>query len=1017
MVYVPTLPENFMRRGLFLVFAMMCFAFANATASAQDDAAVREIYSQIAGKRAEIAAAENEITSATNAVVEAETEVATARSQLSTAESERRRAQDRSLSSLSAASYLSGSQEALNSLRQELSSASSEAERNRLRAQIRSLSEQLDEEAQRYARASNLRLEDINRTVEAVERARQQLRTAEQRLEAANGSVSRTQDRAQALQEELGQLLERAAAVSETEAPGFLQSVRVTQDGNEIYRASWQDNTEAYELLLALIRDLETQLSGLNDIEAQLRQERVVYQRTVNTAVNELPGLREELEWNDSVIYWSDNLYNLGQVLLLVASPASIVQGVYKGTTTMLAVAADEGLVVTRMAIGRFIARETVRQTALNVGLTIGPSGLPNILEWPAYARRVQVFFGSTAQLRSAELMLAQASRLAEPTAALLSGYQMYSGASSAADGSLFAHSRQERYNDADQRRFDERMRRAVRRVEAYNTDVLDFTASINARRQYEMQASAIAGWALEDLNSAIRDRENSWARTLLVGHIWETNADIAMAYDLAQIRYWESMRDGYRHFVSMVDDDLERLQALRRTTTDRVRELREELPGAAVREMVVHVNNRLVVRGSGEARIEVEFTQPLADPPTVQIGGGPAVAVNNGPVGNGLPLPDIEGAVLANMSGAGISWSGTFALRPLRGLVNSGEPLPVGVLAIDAAGRLNDADPRTAARTNAGGYWTYSEEARGAPNSGLGGEDRWHELNATQTGGTSYMFVVDASGSMEGEGLENVRRSARSFLASMNDRDEIAVYAFFSCGDVRLLQDFTRDKSQVLSVIDGIQHNSSTALAEAISLAGDYLLEAAHFDRRSLIVLTDGEQTCEGGNPEQAAARFRDRADILGDISNSHADGAEHSTSDAAPSETPQPAEEQIVEVQPDERVAWRVEQTGRGELPTFVLVETRFREWGRDNECAAQVTENKFYTYYGQTSTADGETRRSFGQNQRAFSSDTLDFAMCIRSQSGMDRIRSEWAQLSGSDYQSARAEAQRLAFEALD
>ena len=248
-----------------------------------------------------------------------------------------------------------------------------------------------------------------------------------------------------------------------------------------------------------------------------------------------------------------------------------------------------------------------------------------------------------------------------------------------------------------------------------------------------------------------------------------------------------------------------------------------------------------------------------------------------------------------------------------------------------------------------------------------------------------------------------------------MEDADEVAVFAFFDCGNIQLLRDFTRDKAMVLQTIDGINHASGTPLAAAITTGGNFLLESAHYDRRSLIVLTDGEESCSG-DPQAAAAQFRSEANLLGDIGNSSAetDPGEREDEPAEPPE--QDEEEEVVAVQPDERTAWRVEQVGSQSMPTFVLIETRFREWGRDNECAAQVTEQRFYTYYGASQAADGTERRRFGVNSTPSSSDTLDFALCIRGQAGMDRIRSQWADLSGSDFEAARSSAQQQAYRAL-
>ena len=79
--------------------------------------------------------------------------------------------------------------------------------------------------------------------------------------------------------------------------------------------------------------------------------------------------------------------------------------------------------------------------------------------------------------------------------------------------------------------------------------------------------------------------------------------------------------------------------------------------------------------------------------------------------------------------------------------------------------------------------------------------------------------------------------------------------------------------------------------------------------------------------------------------------------------------------------------------------------------------MTERKFYSYYAQSERPDGEVVRRFGVNERAFSSDTLDFAMCLRGRAGMDQIRSRWANLNGTDFEAARSDAQARAYQAME
>jgi hypothetical protein len=128
---------------------------------------------------------------------------------------------------------------------------------------------------------------------------------------------------------------------------------------------------------------------------------------------------------------------------------------------------------------------------------------------------------------------------------------------------------------------------------------------------------------------------------------------------------------------------------------------------------------------------------------------------------------------------------------------------------------------------------------------------------------GTSYVFVVDGSGSMnDNNRLASVKRSAQGLVSNMRTDDEVALYEFKSC-NVHLLVPFTQDKKLFLEALRGIRASGGTSLASGITQGGNYLLKNALNLKKSLIVLTDGEESC-GGSPEAAVAQFQEQLTLM---------------------------------------------------------------------------------------------------------------------------------------------------------
>ncbi|MGG4169105.1 VWA domain-containing protein [Rossellomorea vietnamensis] len=131
----------------------------------------------------------------------------------------------------------------------------------------------------------------------------------------------------------------------------------------------------------------------------------------------------------------------------------------------------------------------------------------------------------------------------------------------------------------------------------------------------------------------------------------------------------------------------------------------------------------------------------------------------------------------------------------------------------------------------------------------------------------TSYMIVIDASGSMSAnDRMERAKNSAEQFLDSIKGKNiEIGLIAFYGCDDIRVLQGLTNDVDEIRQPLRNIQPSGSTPLAASITYGGNYLKENGIGDKGKLLVYTDGEDSCGGDYQESKAAISGLEFDIWG--------------------------------------------------------------------------------------------------------------------------------------------------------
>jgi len=107
-----------------------------------------------------------------------------------------------------------------------------------------------------------------------------------------------------------------------------------------------------------------------------------------------------------------------------------------------------------------------------------------------------------------------------------------------------------------------------------------------------------------------------------------------------------------------------------------------------------------------------------------------------------------------------------------------------------------------------------------------------------------SVVLLMDTSSSMAGSPLPEAKRAALEFIAQSHPQSEIALVVFND--RVRVVQAFTRDRSQVRAAIHQLTATGGTALYDAVAKAIE-LMPAAHSARHIIVLLSDGKDEDSG--------------------------------------------------------------------------------------------------------------------------------------------------------------------------
>jgi Ca-activated chloride channel homolog len=148
-----------------------------------------------------------------------------------------------------------------------------------------------------------------------------------------------------------------------------------------------------------------------------------------------------------------------------------------------------------------------------------------------------------------------------------------------------------------------------------------------------------------------------------------------------------------------------------------------------------------------------------------------------------------------------------------------------------------------------------------------------------------SLGIVLDTSGSMAGEKLDNALSAIDRFLTTLLDpSDEIFIYKFNSVPD--LIQDWTSDRKKLSRSISRVHADGGTALYDALAEAVP-LAQTGQNRKKAIVLISDGNDTDSDTKLSQLKQMIRETEVLVYAIG---IDGRGETTWSAPPQRVPQP-------------------------------------------------------------------------------------------------------------------------------
>ncbi|PSG97206.1 hypothetical protein BRD56_05970 [Thermoplasmatales archaeon SW_10_69_26] len=125
--------------------------------------------------------------------------------------------------------------------------------------------------------------------------------------------------------------------------------------------------------------------------------------------------------------------------------------------------------------------------------------------------------------------------------------------------------------------------------------------------------------------------------------------------------------------------------------------------------------------------------------------------------------------------------------------------------------------------------------------------------------GETDVGLVLDESGSMSGDPIDEARTAGKDLVDKLGSADQSGLVSFESDGDEMLRQSLTGDHSKTKTAIDNISAGGSTAIGAGISLSHEDFNNSGRDDAKDfMVVMADGGEN-EGSEPRKEAQAAKD--------------------------------------------------------------------------------------------------------------------------------------------------------------